>query len=182
MRKIANILGGVFRVKTGMPQKIEITKQNITVYKTIEQTKEKIENDAIDILEASNNQDWLLNKAQQDRVHHQFIRGQLSEEELIEIVNVLKNKRNMILGSYIDSPQADDIIISSKNKLYRIKKENIKKIGIAEMDFSTWENIKASAELARSILVQIETSADYEHSMQIADAIYRYQRDKHLRR
>lgn len=179
--KFFDILGSRFRNYTNSPQKIEELKGGVRVYLEIENTVDKIESDAISIMEDNNYGEWIVNEARKSRLEYQFMKGNVSDEDFLAALQVIEKNRDSILETFINN-SSDDLIVFAKDKLFRIKRENSGKYGINEMNFDDWANMQLSAEKSRSIRYSIEGSSKYADAEKVADYMWRYQRDQHLRK
>lgn len=159
-----------------MPQKADSFDMRVSVYQKVIDKCDFIENKAVEDL--SNNSDWLVLNAAEERVRYQFNNGDIDADDLILILNGIQDRREKVIECYVNSNLVFD---SVKRSLNDLKKTHKYSEGFDKMYFDTWMQIKFSRQLASEILCKLVNSDSYSKAKDTANDYYSYQRRKLFR-
>lgn len=176
------IFDAMFRNKIGAPSKKELYDNRVSVYEKIVKIKNDMENQAMEDFQNSNNSSWLILQAKEKQINNQFINGDISEEDYLDLINACREAMKDAVASYIDGQDEKTVYGILKNSLRRIKKENIHLQNIDKMKFDWWRQIEASAELAQLTIAQIVNSGEYSQAARDNKQIMDYQVRRRFKR
>ncbi len=176
------IFDAIFRNKIGAPSKKELFDNRVSVYEEIVRIKNNMENQAYEDFETTNNSDWFLLQAKENRINNCFINGEISENDYLKYINAYREAMKQLVSNYIDGQDENTIYGILRNSLKRIKKENIHLLNIDKMEFDLWNQIEISAELAQLTISQIINSREYAQAVQNDKQINSYQLRQHFRK
>ena len=176
-----NLIGGLFRDSTGMPQKVNIYKSRIKVYDEISYDVDKIEEMTINYFEETSLFDWKILEAEVIRLEGELKNGLISPYDYSNKCFEISEKKEEFLNSFI-SDSNEYFITAYKNRLYSIKNRYNNDSYISLMDFNSWFELKEARELAKLASLQIKSSDDYVDSLKIAEICERYRRNNHMRK
>ena len=176
-----DIFGQAFRDSTGMPTKVSSYNNKIKVYDEISSDISHVEDSSVEYLDESGNIDWKLVNAKKIRLEHDLVKGTISTNDYVLLLNNLDSERKLLLDDFISS--TDLYFISAyRNRLISIKERYISDSYISLMQFDTWFDMEEAREIANLAALQIRSSVKYIDAKKVAEIRNRYVCDKHMRR
>ena len=176
------IFDAMFRFKIGFPSKAKMLDNKIFVYEEIIRLKNEMEKQAYIDFQSDNNIDWFLLQAKKKKINRNFIDGIISEKNYLECLEACYSELKILLANYIDNQSDNSIYGFFRNRLKKIKKENIHLLNISNMDFDLWFQIEKSVILAQLTINQIVNSREYLESLKNDKFIKKFQRLKKIKR
>lgn len=181
MARFRDLLGGVIREKTGMQQKVESYNNILSVYTSVISGVNDIEKEAITALKDEAVGTYELVEIKQERLKMQYISGEITDTDYVIAKNLLQEQLDNLVADYVDSMQNHSIRVQ-RDKLVRTKTNYSHLAGFDMMNFDSFENMKLSSETAQSVKNSLQNGADYESAKKVAESIWRYRRDNHMKR
>lgn len=181
MARFRDLLGGVIREKTGMQQKVETYNNILSVYDSVISGVNGIEKEAITALKDEAVGTYELVEIKQERLKMQYISGEITDTDYVTAKNLLQEQLDNLVADYVDSMQNHAIRVQ-RDKLVRTKTNYSHLAGFDIMNFDSFENMKLSSETAQSVKNSLQNGADYESAKKVAESIWRYRRDNHMKR
>ena len=174
------VLDAMFRNKIGALSKMELFDNRVSVYKKIVEIKSDMENHALKDFQDMNFSAWFVLQANEKRINNNFVNGDISEKDYVNLINTCHYAMKQVIANYIDGQDEETVYGILKNSLKRIKKENIHLQNIDKMEFDWWKQIEVSAELAQLTITQIVNSGEYSRAVRDNKQIIKHHVRKHL--
>ena len=150
------IFDAMFRNKIGAPSKKELYDNRVSVYEKIVKIKNDMENQAMEDFQNSNNSSWLILQAKEKQINNQFINGDISEEDYLDLINACREAMKDAVASYIDGQDEKTVYGILKNSRIITSKEALKLLSDLRLGVSMNMLKDIKLEKVQSLITQIE--------------------------